>query len=96
MKTFPVILGGVKKETGEILDVRFPYTGEIFAKVCQAGPDDLDEAVALAVRGFEKTRRLSSGARAPGEWLPGPAARPPTVCRTIRSRMLRTYLPPWG
>ncbi len=64
MKTFPVILGGVKKETGEILDVRFPYTGEIFAKVCQAGPDDLDEAVALAVRGFEKTRRLSSGARA--------------------------------
>jgi acyl-CoA reductase-like NAD-dependent aldehyde dehydrogenase len=64
MKTFPVILGGVKKETGEILDVRFPYTGEIFAKVCQAGPDDLDDAVALAVRGFEKTRRLSSGARA--------------------------------
>jgi len=63
MKTYPVILGGVKKETEEILDVRFPYTGEIFAKVCQAGPDDLDEAVASAVRGFEKTRRLSSGAR---------------------------------
>jgi len=63
MKTYPVILGGVKKETGEILDVRFPYTGEIFAKVFQAGPHHLDEAVASAVKGFETTRRLSSGAR---------------------------------
>jgi acyl-CoA reductase-like NAD-dependent aldehyde dehydrogenase len=63
METYPIILGGKKKETAEIADVRFPYTGEIYAKVCQASSDDLDEAVTAAVRGFEKTRCLSSGAR---------------------------------
>src|SRR5512136_2177232 len=63
MKPFPIILGGVKKQTGEIVDVRFPYTGEVYAKVCQASPEDLKEAVAAAVRGFAQTRRLSSGAR---------------------------------
>jgi len=63
METYPIILAGVQKQTGEVVDIRFPYTGEIYAKVCQAGPDDIEEAVAAAVRGFEKTRRLSSGAR---------------------------------
>jgi acyl-CoA reductase-like NAD-dependent aldehyde dehydrogenase len=63
MKVYPIILGGKKKETAEIADVRFPYTGEIYARVCQAGPDDLNEAVTAAVRGFEKTRLLSSGRR---------------------------------
>ena len=63
METYPVILGGVKKQTEEIVSVRFPYTGEVYAKVCQASPEDLKEAVSLAVRGFEITRRLTSGAR---------------------------------
>ena len=54
METYPLILGGVKKHTGEIVNVRFPYTGEIYAKVCQASENDLKEAVAAAVRGFEK------------------------------------------
>jgi acyl-CoA reductase-like NAD-dependent aldehyde dehydrogenase len=63
MEPYPIILGGVKKQTGEIVDVRFPYTGEVYAKVCQASPEDLKEAVAAAVRGFAQTRRLSSGAR---------------------------------
>jgi acyl-CoA reductase-like NAD-dependent aldehyde dehydrogenase len=63
MDAYPIILGGVKKQTDEIVNVRFPYTGEIYAKVCQASQSDLKEAVAAAVRGFEKTRRLSSGAR---------------------------------
>jgi acyl-CoA reductase-like NAD-dependent aldehyde dehydrogenase len=63
MKTYPIILGGKKKETAEIADIRFPYTGEIYAKVCQASQGDLDEAVTAAVRGFEKTRHLSSGER---------------------------------
>jgi len=49
-KRFLYPWGCKKRDWWEILDVRFPYTGEIFAKVCQAGPDDLDEAVALAVR----------------------------------------------
>jgi acyl-CoA reductase-like NAD-dependent aldehyde dehydrogenase len=63
METYPVILGGVKKQTEEIVNVRFPYTGEVYAKVCQASPNDLKEAVTAAMRGFETTRRLSSGAR---------------------------------
>src|SRR5512137_1334110 len=63
MEPYPVILGGEKKQTGEIVDVRFPYNGEVYAKVCQASPEDLKEAVAAAVRGFAQTRRLSSGAR---------------------------------
>lgn len=63
METYPIILGGKKKETAEIAEVRFPFTGEIYAKVCQASSDDLNEAVTAAVRGFEKTRHLSSGTR---------------------------------
>ena len=63
MEPYPLILGGVKKQTEEIVNVRFPYTSEVYAKVCQASQNDLKEAVAAAVRGFEKTRRLSSGAR---------------------------------
>jgi len=63
METYPIILGGVKKKTAEIVNVCFPYTGELYAKVCQASENDLREAVAAAVRGYEKTCRLSSGAR---------------------------------
>ena len=32
METYPIILGGVKKHTGEIVNVRFPYTGETICK----------------------------------------------------------------
>ena len=60
MKTYPVLLGGVEKQTSEILHVRFPYTGELYADVCQAGTSDLKAAVTAACRGFEQTRRLSS------------------------------------
>jgi acyl-CoA reductase-like NAD-dependent aldehyde dehydrogenase len=63
MKTYPLLVGGVKKHTPEISKVRFPYTGEVYAEVCQAGNAELKEAVAAACRGFEKTRRLSSHAR---------------------------------
>ena len=63
MDTYPIILGGIQKQTTEVIDVRFPYTGEIYARVCQAGHGDIEEAVAAAVLGFGKTRRLSSGAR---------------------------------
>jgi acyl-CoA reductase-like NAD-dependent aldehyde dehydrogenase len=63
METYPIILGGVKKKTAEIVDVCFPYTGELYAKVFLASESDLKEAVAAAVRGYEKTRRLSSGTR---------------------------------
>jgi acyl-CoA reductase-like NAD-dependent aldehyde dehydrogenase len=60
MKPYPLLIGGVFKETTEIAKVRFPYTGDVFAEVCQAGNAELKESVASAVRGFSQTRVLSS------------------------------------
>src|SRR5512138_2111198 len=64
METYPLIVGGRKKQTAEVLDVRFPYTGEVYARVCMAGTGELNESVEAASRGFRETRRLSSFARA--------------------------------
>jgi acyl-CoA reductase-like NAD-dependent aldehyde dehydrogenase len=64
METYPLLVGGVKTHTSDTLKVRFPYTGEVYADVCQAGNTELKESVAAACRGFEETRRLSSHARA--------------------------------
>jgi acyl-CoA reductase-like NAD-dependent aldehyde dehydrogenase len=64
VEIYPLLIGGVKKQTGEILKVRFPYTGEVYAEVCQAGNAELKSAVTAACRGFEKTKALSSHARA--------------------------------
>ena len=64
VETYPLLIGGVKTPTKEILKVRFPYTGEVCAEVCQAGNAELKSAVTAACRGFEKTRALSSHARA--------------------------------
>ncbi len=64
MERYPLIIGGERTETDETITVRFPYTGEVYAQVCSAGSAELDRAVAAACRGFEKTRRLSTGRRA--------------------------------
>jgi len=63
-ETYPILLGGEKKETAETIPVRFPYTGELFYTVCQATPNDLKTAVIRAITGFEKTKRLPAHARA--------------------------------
>ena len=60
MEPYPVIIGGLRKYTAEIADVHFPFTGELYARVCQAGPAELDETIVSACRGFEKTKKLSS------------------------------------
>jgi len=60
---YPVLVGGKKKETQEIVRIRFPYTGEVCASVCQAGNVEIKDAVAAACRGFEETRRLPTHAR---------------------------------
>jgi acyl-CoA reductase-like NAD-dependent aldehyde dehydrogenase len=61
---YPLLIGGVKKQTREILKVRFPYTGDVYAEVSQAGNAELKKAVTAACRGFALTRRLPSHARA--------------------------------
>jgi acyl-CoA reductase-like NAD-dependent aldehyde dehydrogenase len=57
------LVGGEWRESGEILEVRFPYTGEVVARVCQAGERDLDDAAEAAVRAFRVTRKLPAHAR---------------------------------
>ncbi|MFA6333853.1 MAG: aldehyde dehydrogenase family protein, partial [Methanoregula sp.] len=64
MEPYPILLGGEKKETQEIIQVRFPYTGELYCTVCQATNNDLKTAVTRAVAGFGKTKHLSTHARA--------------------------------
>ncbi len=64
MKLYPILLGGVQKQTAEIVHVGFPYTGEVYADVCLASTHDLKAAVTAACRGFEQTRALSSHERA--------------------------------
>jgi acyl-CoA reductase-like NAD-dependent aldehyde dehydrogenase len=63
MEPYPILLGGEKKLTGEIAPVRFPFTGEVYAQVCQASTNDLKAAVTATCTGFEKTRALSSHER---------------------------------
>jgi len=60
MDPYPILIGGVKKQTSDVVPVRFPYTGEVYAQVCQAGANDLSAAVTAACAGFEKTRVMSS------------------------------------
>jgi NAD-dependent aldehyde dehydrogenases len=64
MERYPLLIAGEKKKTQEIIPVRFPYTGEVYANVCRAGQREQEQAVKAACRGFEITRNLSSGARA--------------------------------
>ncbi|MDD1694147.1 MAG: aldehyde dehydrogenase family protein [Methanoregula sp.] len=64
MEPYPILLGGEMKQTKETIQVRFPYTGELYCTVCQATNNDLKAAVTSAVAGFEKMKRLPVHARA--------------------------------
>lgn len=57
------IVGGDERFSGDILEVRFPYTGKLVARVHQASTGDLDDALTMAEAGFAKTRVLSSAER---------------------------------
>jgi acyl-CoA reductase-like NAD-dependent aldehyde dehydrogenase len=59
----PFLIGGEWRTSDDILDVRFPFSNEVVARVCQATEQDLEDAIAAAERGFEITRKLPSHAR---------------------------------
>ncbi len=59
----PFLVGGEWRTSDRVNEVRFPYTGEVVAGVCQASEDDVEEAIQSAVAGFEITRRLPSHER---------------------------------
>ena len=56
----PIYLAGEFVEAGTPLDVRDPSTGELVATTFQAGPAELERAIAAAVVAFDQTRRLAS------------------------------------
>jgi acyl-CoA reductase-like NAD-dependent aldehyde dehydrogenase len=60
---YPFLIGGQWRTSDRVADVRFPYTGEVVAQVCQAGGPDLEDALAAAERGFAITRKLPAHAR---------------------------------
>ncbi len=62
-KQYQFLVGGEWRRSDEVLEVRFPYTGEVVAEVFQASDADLEDAIQAAERGFQITRQLSSGQR---------------------------------
>ena len=60
----PFLIGGQWSRTTAAASVRNPYTGELIAHVCQAGPSEAEKAVQSSVDGAAAMRRLSSYARA--------------------------------
>src|SRR5581483_688800 len=60
---FGIKLGGAAVETGETYEIRSPYDGSAVAVVHRAGPEEVERAIAGAVRAFEETRHLPSWRR---------------------------------
>lgn len=63
MNVYPFLVGGQWRTRAAILEVRFPYTGEIVALVHQAEEQDLHDAAECAKKAFATTRSLSSAER---------------------------------
>ena len=63
MEPKKILIGGEWRETASVMDVRFPYDQHVVAQVYQAGDQDIEDALAAAVRGFELTRRLPAHER---------------------------------
>lgn len=54
------LVGGEWRESDEVLEVTFPYDNSVTDAVYMAQEQDLEDAMAAAVRGFEITRKLPS------------------------------------
>jgi acyl-CoA reductase-like NAD-dependent aldehyde dehydrogenase len=63
MKQYRVLVGGEWKESREIAEIRFPYTGETVARVSLASDEHMEMALSAAKRGFAQTKALSSRER---------------------------------
>lgn len=57
------LIGGEWRSSDEVLEVKFPYDGTVVDSVYMAQPQDLEDAMAAAVRGFEITRKLPAHKR---------------------------------
>lgn len=54
------LIGGEWRDSNEVLEVKFPYDGTVVDSVYMASQQDMEDAMAKAVKGFEKTRTLPS------------------------------------
>jgi len=59
----PFLVGGEWRSSPSLNPVRFPYDGQVIARVCQAADSDIEDAIGSAVEGFEETRRMPSHQR---------------------------------
>src|SRR5919205_3221705 len=57
------VVGGKELRTGDTYEVRSPYDDALVAVVHRAGPREIENAIAGAVRAFETTRKLPSWKR---------------------------------
>ena len=58
------IVAGREHATGNTYEVRSPYNDDLVAVIHRAGPDEIEAAIAGAVRAFEDTRKLPAWRRA--------------------------------
>src|SRR6185503_10864135 len=63
-RDLPLRLGGDEVTTGNWIEVRSSWTGDLVARVARAGPAEIERAIASAAAGFEETRRLPAHRRA--------------------------------
>ncbi|PJF44543.1 MAG: aldehyde dehydrogenase [Phototrophicales bacterium] len=54
----PFVVGGQSLTSDEIQPIVFPYDGQVVEQVCMAKEPHMEQAVVMALRGFETTRRL--------------------------------------
>ena len=57
------LIGGEWRGSDDVLEVRSPYDDSVVGAVCMASQQDMQDAMAAAVRGFEITRALPSHQR---------------------------------
>jgi len=63
-RSLPLRIAGEEVSTGEWIDVRSPWSGELVARAAKAGPPEIERAIAQAAAGFEETRLLPAHRRA--------------------------------
>ncbi|MBN1261471.1 MAG: aldehyde dehydrogenase family protein [Anaerolineae bacterium] len=57
------LVGGERRTSDNVIDVIFPYTGDVVGSVYRASQSDLEDAIVAATAGFEQTRRLPAHER---------------------------------
>jgi glyceraldehyde-3-phosphate dehydrogenase (NADP+) len=63
-RDLPLRIGGEEVTTGQWIDVRSPWSGELLARAAKAGPPEIERAIAAAADGFDETRALPAYRRA--------------------------------